>query len=120
MQGLRSGTPSLRPSIDLLYVIKQVLNPSRVMQTLAQFESLNHHKKTIHMPTYVYEIIPDNPSLEITTFEYKQGMNDEPITVHPETGQPVRRVITGGFTLGSINHNSSSTSSCCSSGSCCN
>ena len=93
---------------------------SGVMQTLAQFESLDHHKKTIHMPTYIYEIIPDNPSLEVTTFEYKQGINDKPITVHPETGQPVRRVITGGFTLGSFNQNSSSASSCCSSGSCCN
>jgi hypothetical protein len=30
--------PSLRPSIDLLYEIKQVLNPSRLTQTLAQFE----------------------------------------------------------------------------------
>ena len=57
------------------------------------------------MPTYVYEIIPDKPSQEITTFEYQQGMNDKPVTVHPETGQPVRRVITSGFYLGSFNHN---------------
>ena len=32
------ATPSLRPSIDLLYEIKQVLNPSRLRQNLAQFE----------------------------------------------------------------------------------
>ena len=32
------ATPSLRPSIDLLYEIKQVLNPSRLTQNLAQFE----------------------------------------------------------------------------------
>ena len=31
------AAPSLRPSIDLLYEIKQVLNPSRLTQTLAQF-----------------------------------------------------------------------------------
>ena len=31
------------------------------------------------------------------SFEYKQGMNDKPISVHPETGQPVRRVITDGL-----------------------
>ncbi len=32
------ATPSLGPSIALLYEIKQVLNPSRLTQTLAQFE----------------------------------------------------------------------------------
>jgi hypothetical protein len=32
------ATPSLRPSIDLLYEIKQVLNPSRLTQTLVKFE----------------------------------------------------------------------------------
>ena len=32
------ATPSLRPSIDLLYEIKQVLNPSRLTQNLARFE----------------------------------------------------------------------------------
>ncbi|MAE26235.1 MAG: hypothetical protein CMI64_11225 [Pedosphaera sp.] len=71
------------------------------------------------MPTYVYEIIPDNPSQPSDTFEYKQGMNDKPISVHPETGQPVRRVVTGGFILNSSVNDSSGGSSCCNSGSCC-
>lgn len=70
------------------------------------------------MPTYVYEIIPDKPSQEITTFEYQQGMNDKPVTVHPETGQPVRRVITSGFYLGSFNHNLSPASGRYSSSNC--
>ena len=59
------------------------------------------------MPTYVYEITPDNPSQPSDTFEYKQGMNDKPISVHPETGQPVRRVVTGGFILNSSVNDSS-------------
>jgi len=31
------ATPSLRPSIDLLYNIEQIINPSRLTKALAQF-----------------------------------------------------------------------------------
>ena len=31
------ATPSLRPSIDLLYDIEQIINPSRLTKALAQF-----------------------------------------------------------------------------------
>ncbi|MBH97304.1 MAG: hypothetical protein CMM56_02505 [Rhodospirillaceae bacterium] len=48
------------------------------------------------MPTYVYESIPLGDELP-DRFELVQGMNDEPISSHPETGRPVRRVITGGL-----------------------
>jgi hypothetical protein len=42
------------------------------------------------MPTYVYEVInPDGSGGEV--FEIDQRMSDEPLTRHPETGQPVRR-----------------------------
>ena len=44
------------------------------------------------MPTYVYQVINDDGS-EGETFEVFQKMADEPLTRHPETGQPVRRVI---------------------------
>ena len=37
------ATPSLRPSLDLFYEFKQVLNPSRLTQTLAQFEYPDHN-----------------------------------------------------------------------------
>jgi predicted nucleic acid-binding Zn ribbon protein len=30
-------------------------------------------------------------------FEFKQSMNDAPLTRHPDTGEPVRRVVLGGF-----------------------
>ena len=44
------------------------------------------------MPTYVYEVInKDGEPGE--RFELVQRMTDPPLTVHPETGQKVRRVI---------------------------
>ncbi len=45
------------------------------------------------MPIYVYELIED-PS---ERFEVMQKISDEPLTKHPETGQPVRRVIQAPF-----------------------
>lgn len=45
------------------------------------------------MPTYVYEIVGE-PASE--PFEVRQAMSDAPLTVHPELGVPVRRVISGG------------------------
>ena len=43
------------------------------------------------MPTYVYEVITDDGS-DGERFEVFQSMADEALTIHPETGQPVRRV----------------------------
>src|SRR5262249_12217404 len=44
------------------------------------------------MPLYVYEIVlPDGSAGE--TFEIIQPLSAEPLKVHPETGQPVRRVF---------------------------
>ena len=45
------------------------------------------------MPVYVYEIIePDGSQGE--RFEVIQRMADDPLTEHPESGKPIRRVIT--------------------------
>jgi predicted nucleic acid-binding Zn ribbon protein len=44
------------------------------------------------MPTYVYQVITDDGS-EGETFEVVQRMTDQPLTNHPETGQPVKRVV---------------------------
>jgi hypothetical protein len=48
------------------------------------------------MPTYVYETIPSHGGTA-ERFEWRQSMNDEPLAKHPDTGQPVRRVISGGL-----------------------
>ena len=45
------------------------------------------------MPIYVYEVIMDDGS-EGETIEVLQQMSDPPLTHHPETGLPLRRVIT--------------------------
>lgn len=44
------------------------------------------------MPTYVYQVITKDGS-EGEIFEVSQKMADPPLTKHPETGKPVRRVI---------------------------
>lgn len=51
------------------------------------------------MPTYVYETIPQQAGDAVTQFEIRQSMRDEPLKQHPETGVPVRRIISGGFGL---------------------
>ena len=48
------------------------------------------------MPTYVYESMPSDGG-EPERFEVVQSMNDAPLTAHPATGEPVRRIITGGL-----------------------
>jgi predicted nucleic acid-binding Zn ribbon protein len=48
------------------------------------------------MPTYVYETLPPAGE-EPLRFEFKQSMRDPALTAHPETGEPVRRVVSGGY-----------------------
>ena len=45
------------------------------------------------MPTYVYEYVAENGESG-EQFEIFQRMSEDPLTEHPETGQPIRRVIT--------------------------
>ena len=49
------------------------------------------------MPIYLYqEILPDGTDGE--RFEVLQKMGDSALEVHPQTGNPVRRVITAAWT----------------------
>ena len=43
------------------------------------------------MPTYVYQVIAKNDE-DGEVFEVVQKMSDAPLTTHPETGEPVRRI----------------------------
>jgi len=45
------------------------------------------------MPIYVYETLDKNGEGTGKTFEIVQSMKDAALTKHPETGEPVRRVI---------------------------
>ena len=51
------------------------------------------------MPTYVYQVIREDgqPGEE---FEVEQSIKDAPLTKHPETGEPVERVIQAFFVGG--------------------
>ena len=51
------------------------------------------------MATYVYETIPAQPDEAPLRFEFQQSMKDAPLTRHPETGQALKRVISGGYGL---------------------
>lgn len=49
------------------------------------------------MTTYVYETIPQKPRERPERFELRQSMKDAPLTRHPDTGRPIRRIVAGGF-----------------------
>lgn len=51
------------------------------------------------MPTYVYETIPAKAGAEPRRFEVRQSMLEAPLTRDPETGEAVRRVISGGIEM---------------------
>lgn len=51
------------------------------------------------MPLYQYETIPTVPDEAVRRFEVKQSMNDNALTRDPESGKPVRRVISGGYLM---------------------
>jgi predicted nucleic acid-binding Zn ribbon protein len=48
------------------------------------------------MPTYTYEIIPKKKGQRTRQFEVVQKMRDAPLKKDPKTGEPCKRVITGG------------------------
>jgi len=49
------------------------------------------------MTTYVYETIPQKPGAKPRRFELQQSMHEAPLVTDPTTGEPVRRVIAGGY-----------------------
>jgi predicted nucleic acid-binding Zn ribbon protein len=60
------------------------------------------------LPTYIYETIPKDPNAAPRRFEYVQSMRDDPLRFDPVTGEPVRRIITGG--LGALTGSSAESS----------
>lgn len=70
--------------------------------------------------TYLYETIPTREGETPKNYELQQGMNDEAFTRHPETHEPIRRVILGGW--GAAKGRLKLTESggdCCGSSGCC-
>jgi predicted nucleic acid-binding Zn ribbon protein len=54
------------------------------------------------MPTYVYETLPQGNAKKPVRFEIRQSIHEAPLSKHPETGEPVQRIIAGG--VGIITH----------------
>ena len=48
------------------------------------------------MPTYEYETVPRDGRPPVR-FEVRQRMDDPPLELHPETGEPVRMVMSAPF-----------------------
>lgn len=73
------------------------------------------------MAIYVYETIPQKSGEKPRYYEIQQGMKDAPLTKHPETGEPIRRVVLGG--LGVLSSGTrgkdSSGGGCCGGSGCC-
>jgi predicted nucleic acid-binding Zn ribbon protein len=63
---------------------------------LAKSQNL-HSSVVFPMATYVYETIPRQAGEQPRRFEVVQSMRDAPLQRHPDSGEPVRRVVTGGF-----------------------
>ena len=71
------------------------------------------------MPIYVYESILQDPDGKPRYFEFLQDMSDKPYAKHPETGEPIRRVMLGGFGVLTGRNPDRNSGSCCGSGSGC-
>jgi predicted nucleic acid-binding Zn ribbon protein len=67
--------------------------------------------------TYLYETIPAVEGDPVQQFEIQQAMSDMPLTQHPETGVPIRRVILGGWGL--VTEKPAMPKTCCTPGSGC-
>jgi predicted nucleic acid-binding Zn ribbon protein len=72
------------------------------------------------MPMYVYETTGEKKRRR---FELRQSMNDTPLTHDPQTGEPVRRVISGGYGIlqkagGATAANAAPSQHSCGSGGC--
>lgn len=49
------------------------------------------------MAIYVYQTVPATEGEPVRTYEIRQSMKHAALTEHPETKEPIRRVITGGL-----------------------
>lgn len=74
------------------------------------------------MTTYIYETVPEREGAPVKHYEIRQSMRDAALTKHPETGEKIRRVVTGGYGFikagGTSAAPSAPASHCCGGGGC--
>ena len=68
------------------------------------------------MPTYIYESLSQKAGQATKRFEIKQSVHDAPLSSHPETGEPVQRIIAGGIGILSSKASSPAVSEECCGG----
>ena len=68
------------------------------------------------MPTYEYETVPQQAGRKAVRFDIYQPITAAALTVHPETGEPVRRVISGGLGIFTESKTAEGPSPCASGG----
>ena len=97
------------------WVPEEPVGPDKLRQLFSPPSSTA--QPTITMTTYVYETIPQKPGQKPRLFEIKQSMNDQPLAKHPESGEPIRRVVLGGY--GVLKSGGSKSASAGEGGHCC-
>ncbi|MCF7708598.1 MAG: zinc ribbon domain-containing protein [Verrucomicrobia bacterium] len=66
------------------------------------------------MPIYEYETIPQNKGQKAKRYELRQGMNEPELKVHPETGEPIKKVFSAfSVSAGERSSDTGGESSCC-------
>ncbi len=45
------------------------------------------------MPTYIYETVPARKGARVKRYEIRQSIKDAALREHPETKEPIRRVL---------------------------
>ena len=77
------------------------------------------------MPTYIYETVPAKKGARVKRYEIRQSIKDAALTQHPETREPIRRVLADSVSVLTSSSSSSSgpahrhTHSCgCGAGGC--
>jgi predicted nucleic acid-binding Zn ribbon protein len=45
------------------------------------------------MPTYIYETVPAKKGARVKRYEIRQSIKDAALTQHPETQEPIHRVL---------------------------
>ncbi len=48
---------------------------------------------TYAMPTYIYETVPAKKGAPVKQYEIRQSISDAALTQHPETREPIHRVL---------------------------
>lgn len=70
------------------------------------------------MPFYLFATVPKGPGDKPTIYEIEQRMSDRPLTTHPATGEPIRRIIASQYSILRSMRRGTGTNKACGPGCC--